>query len=72
MNVFSDVFKETFRIHNLKPQEVEAPVREEVSDAKYIADRASQDANRIIRHIWTVCIVMPLVIGILYELVKTA
>jgi len=40
------------------------------ADARFIAMSASKDASRIIKHLWIIFVLLPVVLGILFAILK--
>lgn len=40
------------------------------ADAKYLARAVDENSGRIIKHMWIILVLLPVVLGILYEIVK--
>jgi hypothetical protein len=59
----------------VKPGEVNEPVVDPISaDAYFVANRATADARaasgRIVRNLWTIFVLLPIVLAVLFAIVK--
>ena len=61
-NFFEDIGKDLV---------TDSEIRSTISDdAKYIADRASENASKIVTHLWIILVVLPVVLCLLYTALK--